>query len=216
MRKYDHVLFDLDGTLTDPASGITRSVQYSLKKFGIDSKLEELKKFIGPPLYDSYVEYYGFTREQAVEAVAYYRELYKDGGAMYDCRVCDGIPELLERLKSEGVDLIVATSKPLVMAEKILEKFELAKYFNYVFGCELDGRRTRKEEVIEYALENHPIELSRSIMVGDRLHDINGAHLNNLPAVGVLWGYGSREEFDENHADFVASNTNELMKFLIE
>lgn len=216
MKKYDHVLFDLDGTLTDPASGITRSVQYSLKKFGIESEPDELKKFIGPPLYDSYVEYYGFTKEQAVEAVAYYRELYRDGGAMFDCKVCEGIPELLEKLKNEGVDLIVATSKPLVMADKILEKFDLAKYFNYVFGCELDGRRTKKEEVIAYALENHPVDLSRSIMVGDRLHDINGAHLNGLLAIAVMWGYGSREEFAEYHADFVAENASELERLLFE
>ena len=216
MKKYDHILFDLDGTLTDPASGITRSVQYSLRKFGIESEPDELKKFIGPPLYDSYVEYYGFTKEQAVEAVAYYRELPRDGGAMFDCKVCEGSPELLENLKNEGVDLIVATSKPLVMADKILEKFDLAKYFNYVFGCELDGRRTKKEEVIAYALENHPVDLSRSIMVGDRLHDINGAHLNGLLAIAVLWGYGSREEFAEYHADFVAENASELVRLLIE
>ena len=216
MKKYDHVLFDLDGTLTDPASGITRSVQYSLKKFGIESEPDELKKFIGPPLYDSYVEYYGFTKEQAVEAVAYYRELYRDGGAMFDCKVCEGIPELLEKLKNEGVDLIVATSKPLVMADKILEKFDLSKYFDYVFGCELDGRRTKKEEVIAYALENHPVDLSRSIMVGDRLHDINGAHLNGLLAIAVMWGYGRREEFAEYHADFVVENASELERLLIE
>lgn len=215
MRKYDHVLFDLDGTLTDPGSGITRSVQYSLKKFGIDADLADLRKFIGPPLYDSYVEYYGFTKEESVQAVAYYRELYKDGGAMYDCKVCDGIPGLLGKLKAEGVDLIVATSKPLVMAEKILEKFDLAKYFNAVFGCELDGRRTKKEEVIEYALEKHPIDLSRSIMVGDRMHDINGAHLNHLPAIAVMWGYGSREEFAEYKADFVAEDADALEKLLI-
>ncbi len=214
MKKYEHILFDLDGTLTDPERGITRSVQYALEKFGIHAELSELRKFIGPPLYDSFMEYYGFSREQSVEAVKYYRELYSGGGAMYDCKVFDGIPELLSKLRDSGRDLIVATSKPFVMAEKILEKFELSQYFDHVFGCELDGRRTKKEEVIEYALENHPIDLEKSIMVGDRLHDIDGAHLNRLPAVGVLWGYGSVEEFNEHHADFIVRDVNELEKLL--
>lgn len=215
MKKYDYILFDLDGTLTDPASGITRSVQYSLEKFGIKAEQSELLRFIGPPLYDSYMEFYGFTREQAIQAVAYYRELYNGGGALYDCKVYDGIPELLGRLKAEGADLVLATSKPIYSAEKILERFGLSKYFDAAFGCELDGRRTKKDEVIAWALENHPLDKSRAIMVGDRLHDIEGARKNGLPSIAVLWGYGSRAEFEEHRADFIAEDIPSLEKLLI-
>ena len=210
-----HILFDLDGTLTDPVSGITRSVQYALGKFGIEAELGELKKFIGPPLYDSFMEYYGFSHEKAVEAVKYYRELYVGGEAMYDCKVFEGIPEMLARLKDSGRDLIVATSKPHIMANKVLEKFNLSQYFSHVYGCELNEKRTKKEEVIEYALEDHPIDLSDAIMVGDRLHDIEGAHMNHLRAVGVLWGYGSLEELREHRADFIVGNVDELEKLLM-
>ena len=213
--KYKHILFDLDGTLTDPFNGITKSVRYSLKKFGIDSELEPLKRFIGPPLINSYMEFFGFDRERAELAVKYYREYYtKDG--MFDNRVYDGIPELLARLKSRGQELILATSKPIVFANMIMERFDLAKYFDYSFGCELDGRRTKKAEVIAWALENHPIDTDSAIMVGDRRHDVEGAHENKLPCVGILWGYGDRDELAAAGADFIVSDMDELRALLTE
>lgn len=215
MRKYEHILFDLDGTITDPCSGITRSVQYALSKFGIKAECSELLNFIGPPLYDSFPEYYGFSREQTLEAVKYYREFYDEQGAIFDLKICDGIVELLEKLYSNGLDLLVATAKPRVMAERILERFGLAKYFSAVYGCELDGTRSKKEEVIEWAIKNSGIDPSRSIMIGDRMHDIVGAHLNNMPVIGVLWGYGDREEFEFYKADLIVENTSELEKFLL-
>lgn len=212
---YRHILFDLDGTLTDPSSGITRSVQYALAKFGIDSELSEHRRFIGPPLYDSFAEFYGFTREQSVEAVKFYRELYNDGGAMYDNRVYGGVPELLAELRSRGCELILATSKPLPTAKLILERFKLADYFDFTFGCEFDGTRTKKDEVIAYALEQHSIDLTSAVMVGDRLHDIEGAHKNGLPAIGVLWGFGDRQELESHNADMIAGSIDELRKYLI-
>ena len=213
--KFKHILFDLDGTLTDPFSGITKSVRYSLKKFGIDSELEPLKRFIGPPLIDSYIEFFGFDREAAELAVRYYREYYTADG-MFDNRVYDGIPELLDKLKADGHELILATSKPIVFANMIMERFDLAKYFDFCFGCELDGRRTKKGEVIAWALENHPIDTSRAIMVGDRLHDVAGAHENKLPCAGILWGYGDREELEAAGADFIVSDIDELRELLAE
>ena len=212
---YRHIFFDLDGTLTDPFMGITRSAQYALSKYGIHAELTDLKRFIGPPLIDSFCEYYGLTEAQAKQAVEYYRELYRDGGAMFDNRVYDGIPGLLSDLKSRSCELILATSKPIIFARQILEHFGLAEYFDYTFGCELDGRRTRKSEVIAYALECHPVDLSSSIMVGDRLHDVEGAHSNSLPCVGVLWGYGDRPELEKARADFIAGDMLELEKILI-
>lgn len=208
-------MFDLDGTITDPAIGITRSVQYALKKFGINARCDELTNFIGPPLYDSFPEYFGFSREDTLKAVEYYREFY-NAGAIYELTICDGIADALACLRSAGRELIVATAKPKVMAEKILEKFELSEYFSGVYGCELDGTRSKKEEVIAWAIKNQPIDPSRAIMVGDRMHDIVGARINGIPTIGVLWGYGSREEFSAYSAEFVVSNTDELKKILLE
>ena len=190
-------------------------MRYSLKKFGIDSELEPLKRFIGPPLIDSYMEFFGFDREAAELAVKYYREYYTRDG-IFDNRVYDGIPELLDKLKESGHELIVATSKPVVFAKMILERFDLARYFDFCFGCELDGRRTKKGEVIAWALENHPIDTSSVIMVGDRLHDVAGAHENKLPCAGILWGYGDRDELEAAGADFIVSDIDELRELLAE
>ena len=209
------ILFDLDGTLTDPFRGITRSVQYSLEKFGIHSELEELKCFIGPPLIDSYVKYFGFTEEQAKLAVRYYRELYNDGEAKFDNRVYDGIPEMLGKIRDHGKEVILATSKPLVFAEQILEHFGLQKYFDRCFGCELDGRRTRKDEVIEYAVKMHNIDVNDAVMVGDREQDVNGAHKNGIKCIGVRWGYAEKNELEACGTDLIASSIDELERILL-
>ena len=209
------ILFDLDGTLTDPFRGITRSVQYSLEKFGIHAVLEELKCFIGPPLIDSYEKYFDFSEEQAKLAVGYYRELYNDGGAKFDNRVYDGIPEMLGKLRNSGKKIILATSKPLIFAEQILEHFGLQKYFDRCFGCELDGRRTRKDEVIEYAVEQYEINKNDAVMVGDREQDVIGAHKNGIKCIGVRWGYAEENELEEYGADWIVSTIEELERILL-
>lgn len=206
-----YILFDLDGTLTDPKDGITRSVAYALESFGIHvENTDDLCCFIGPPLLDSFMEYYGLTEAQSQESIAKYRERFGPIG-LFENQVYPGIVQMLEHLKSLGKRLIVATSKPTVYSVEILKHFGLYDYFEFVSGSELDGTRTDKAEVIAYALEHTGItELSEAVMVGDRRHDIIGAKKNGLKSIGVLYGYGSREEFQAAGADHMAETVAEL------
>lgn len=212
---YDNILFDLDGTLTDPAMGITNSVMHALKKYGIEvSDRSELYKFIGPPLTDSFERYYGFSKSEAVTAVEYYREYFKDIG-IFENKVYEGIPELLARLSDKGKTIILATSKPSVFAKRILEHFDLAKYFSFVSGSLLDGTRVRKDEVIQYALTGCNItDKSGTVMVGDREHDIIGAKKCGIQSIGVLFGYGSREELEAAGADYIAASVDEILRII--
>lgn len=213
----NYMLFDLDGTLTDPQEGITNSVAYALEQYGIHiEEKAELNKFIGPPLKDSFMEYYGFSDEQAEEAVWKYREYFNEEG-IFENKVYPGIPEMLQHLKEQGKVLIVATSKPTVYAKRILERFELIKYFDDVQGSELDGRRTKKDEVISYALDqNHISDKNRVVMIGDREHDMIGAKKCGLESIGVLFGYGTREELEKSGADKIADSVQMLEKLLTE
>lgn len=215
MKDYQYILFDLDGTLTDPKEGITKSVAYALASYGIEVEdLDELCKFIGPPLKDSFMEFYGFGEEQAVEAVEKYREYFRPTGVLEN-RVYPDVENLLQTLRACGKVLILATSKPTVFANQILKHFGLVPYFTFVAGSELDGTRVRKGEVIRYALEQMKIqELSKVVMVGDREHDMIGAKENGLDSIGVLYGYGSIEEFRKYGADYVAEQVKDLEKLL--
>jgi phosphoglycolate phosphatase len=210
------ILFDLDGTLTDPGIGITNSVMVALKKYGITvNDRSELYKFIGPPLWESFERYYGFSEAEAKKAVAYYREYFSVTG-MFENTVYDGIDAMLAALENSGKTLIVATSKPEVFAEQILEHFDLAKYFTFIGGSELDGSRVKKDEVIRYALEMGGVtDLKSAVMVGDREHDILGAKKVGIASVGVLFGYGSRREFENAGADFTAETVEDLHKLLL-
>ena len=193
--KYQFCLFDLDGTLTDPGIGITNSVMYALKKYNIHvADRSELYSFIGPPLQDSFRKYYGFSKEQANQAVEYYREYFRAGG-IYENSVYDGIPELLEDLKREKITIALATSKPHEFAIRILQHFELYQYFDYYGAATMDGSIRRKTDVIARLLEQFgDIDKSTVLMIGDRDQDIAGAKANGLHSAGVLWGYGSEEE----------------------
>ena len=212
----EYILFDLDGTLTDPAIGITNAVMHALKKYGIAvSDRKELYKFIGPPLWDSFEKYCGFSKEEANTAVEYYREYYRDKG-MFENQVYDGCEGLLKELKDNGKILIVATSKPEVFAEQILEHFGIAKYFTFIAGSTLDGSRVKKGDVIRYALESCKIiDGSQAIMIGDREHDIIGAKETGLISIGVLFGYGSRAELEEAGADFIVSTIEDIGKVIL-
>jgi phosphoglycolate phosphatase len=214
--KYKYVLFDLDGTLTDPVEGITNSIIYALKKYNIEiSGREELYKFIGPPLLESFEKYYGFSKEEAKKALEYYREYYKDKG-IFENLVYDGCEDLLKELKDKGLLLIVATSKPEVFAKKILEYFDIAKYFTFIAGSNLDGSRVKKGEVIEYALKCcNIVDLSKALMIGDREHDIIGAKSIGIASIGVLFGYGDRNELENAGADFIAETVADIKKFLL-
>lgn len=208
---YNTILFDLDGTLTDPGVGITNSVMYALEKFGIAVKERTtLYKFIGPPLKDSFIEFYGFDEEKADQAVAYYREYYKEKG-IFQNKVYDGIPELLACLQAEGKNLLVATSKPELFAKQILEHFGLSGYFYKIAGSDFEGRRDTKGKVIAYALENCQKQSYPAIMVGDRFHDIEGANENNIDSIGVLFGYGSRGELEQAGASYIVEEPKDIL-----
>lgn len=213
MPKYKYVLFDLDGTLDDPFEGITKSVQYAMKKFGVDCDRSTLGCFIGPPLAASFSKYFGLSEADAKTAVEYYREYYRPTG-IFEVKIYEGIPELLEKLRNSGCELILATSKPKIFADMILEKYGLMQYFSATFGSELDGTRVKKAEVIEWAHANYPFDKADAIMVGDRMHDVEGAHLFGIPCIGVTFGYGDRAEHESCGADFIADSVDELGVFL--
>ena len=212
---YNTILFDLDGTLTDPGIGITNSVAYALKKHGIEvTDRTKLYPFIGPPLLDSFQRFYGFSEEQSEQAVADYREYFREKG-LFENEVYSGVEELLQRLKESGKRLIIATSKPEEFAVKILKHFGLASYFDYIVGATMDSSRSKKGDVIAYALEVCGItDKADVVMVGDREHDVLGAKENGLDSVGVLYGYGSREELEKAGATCVAETVEDILRFV--
>ncbi|MBQ2699007.1 MAG: HAD family hydrolase [Firmicutes bacterium] len=214
---YDYILFDLDGTLTDPVLGITNSVAYALNKFGITvNDRSELHKFIGPPLIDSFMGFYGMSREDAEQATAYYRENFRAGG-MFENEVYPGIPELLAELQAQGKKIILATSKPEEFAVKILQHFDLAQYFDFMGGASMDGTRSHKADVIAYSLEMGQVsDRSRAVMIGDREYDILGAKQFGLDSVGVLFGYGSRAELEAAGATHIVATVAELLPLLVK
>lgn len=212
---YQNILFDLDGTLTDPGIGITNSVMYALKKFQIEVEdRTTLFKFIGPPLKASFEKYYGFSKEESELALQYYREYFKPKG-LYENQVYKGVRELLTELKSRNKTLILATSKPEEFAIEILKHFDLYPYFDFVAGATMDSSRVKKEDVILYALQSYGIsDLSSAIMIGDREHDILGAKQVGLDSIGVLYGYGDYEELKGAGATYIAEDTNAILKFI--
>lgn len=209
-------LFDLDGTLTDPGPGITNCVRYALDKFDIHpATREELYPYIGPPLTYSFQEYHGLTAEQAEQALLYYRERFSVKG-LFENEVYPGIPELLQKLKGRGVTLMVATSKPEEFTLRILEHFDLAQYFDFVGGNTLNEDRPTKESVIAYIKEHYAdISGENTVMVGDRKYDVEGAHCHDLPAIGVLYGYGDRSELVDAGADQTVATVQELENLLL-
>lgn len=213
--RYEYVLFDLDGTLTDPGVGITNSVMHALEKFGIhESNREKLYPFIGPPLWDSFMKFYGMTWEEADRAVAGYREYFSVKG-LFENEVYEGIPELLADLQAQGKHLAVATSKPEKFAVQIMEHYGLAQYCDLIAGSTMDQGRSKKGDVIRYALAQlSGATTENTIMVGDREHDVLGAKENNLPCVGVLFGYGSRAELEAAGAAEIAATVAELGEIL--
>ena len=217
MKKY--LLFDLDGTLTDPKEGIFTCVQYALASFGIEEPdLDKLEPFIGPPLKDSFMEFYQMSEEQAKAAVEKYRERFREQG-IFENRLYQGIPNMLKMLNARGMTLAVASSKPEGFVRQILEHFKIAKYFKVVAGSGLDGSRGTKEEVVRAALRqlfgNKPIERDNVYMIGDRRFDVEGAHAVKVESVGVTYGYGSMEELKAAKSDYIVRSVEELQYFLL-
>ncbi|MBE6582896.1 MAG: HAD family hydrolase [Ruminococcaceae bacterium] len=213
----DIVFFDLDGTLTDSGDGIKNSAAYALNKFGIPvPKRDELNKFIGPPLVGSFRNLFGMSDEDADLAVVYYREYYAVKG-IFENSLYDGVTDMLDTLKKAGRTIVLATSKPEIYANQILKYFNIYDYFTHVCGAEMDHKRTDKHEVIEYALETAGVtDRSRVVMVGDRLHDIQGAKKSHLDSIGVTFGYGSEAELKEAGADYIVNDAKELTELLLK
>ncbi len=203
--SYQYILFDLDGTLTNPAEGIFKSINYALGKIGEPPiSKEQLSVFIGPPLKEGYKQNLGFDDEKAAQAVAFYRERYRDIG-LYENELLDGAGELLQRLYEKGKTIAMATSKPEDLAISLMEHFDLKKYFTFIGGAEWDTNgRNSKTDIIKYTLDNIGVttesELKKAVIIGDRHHDIEGAINTGISSIGVMVGFGSREEFEKaNH-----------------
>ena len=212
---YDWLLFDLDGTLTDPFEGITRSVEYALNAFGIEVEDRRvLAPFIGPPLVESLTERYGFTMEDAVAAVAKYREYFAVKG-LYENELFEGIPELLSDCRKAGYKISMATSKPTHYARIIAEHFDIARYFDAIHGSSLDGTRITKSSVVAEAVAEEHLDPTRALMIGDRRHEVEGAGEHGIRTVGVLYGYGSREEHEAAGAAYIVNDLDELRELLI-
>ena len=211
---YDVILFDLDGTLTDPGLGITNSVAYALERYGIEvENRESLYPFIGPPLADSFMNFYGFDSEKAMDAITVYREYFRNKG-IFENEAYEGVRELLENIKASGRKTVLATSKPEEFAVRILEHFDLAKYFDVVAGASMDEKRNKKGDVIKYAMEKGAFRSENAVMIGDREHDIFGARENGLDSIGVLYGYGSRQELENAGADYIAESVQDILRYL--
>lgn len=226
---YKYCLFDLDGTLTDPKEGICKSAQYALHKMGIEEPdIDKLEPFIGPPLIDSFMQFYNMSKEDAEKAVTYYRERFSVVG-LYENEVYEGIEDMLDALKDRGVRLAVASSKPTVFVQKILEHFNLADFFDAVIGSNLDGTRSAKSEVVEEALlslyfgNSHDGKklsdctemLSDTAMIGDRKFDIEGAHSMGIVGIGADYGYAEKGELKAAGAEKIAKTVVELEAILL-
>ncbi len=215
MKTHTNIIFDLDGTLTDPALGITNSVIYALEKYGIPVlERNELLKFIGPPLIESFQEFYSLSRDEAKIAVEYYREYYLAKG-MFENSVFPGIEDLLKSLKENGKTLMVATAKVETFAATVLEQFGIAKYFTCIAGSDLESTKTHKDEIILSVLERCEItDLKHTVMIGDRMHDILGAEKAGINSIGVLFGYGTKEELENAGAKVIAESVSDLKRIL--
>lgn len=214
---YKTILFDLDGTITDSGEGIIHSVAYALKKMNLRIPNQtELYSFIGPPLSESFKQLCHLDDIKTNRAVDYYREYYQKEG-MFENHVYEGIPELLTTLKKANCNLYIATSKPEIYAKQILEHFNLSNYFEGIYGASLDGERSKKGDVIRYALKEAKItHLKETLMIGDRSHDITGAKENKLVSIGVLYGFGDQAELKKAGADYIAVTPKDIGKIIIQ
>ena len=214
MKSY--ILFDMDGTLTDPAQGITACAAYALRSQGIEEQdIQRLKRFIGPPLLEGFQELYGLSLLQAEQAVEQFRKKYAQIGIENNIPY-PGIAEMLQELRSSGLSLAVATSKPQPFAQEILHRLQLEQYFCCIGGATLDNTRTKKGQVIAHVLEQLGISPQQALMVGDRRHDAEGAREYGMDCVGVLYGYGSRQELEQAQVCALAEDTSALGRLLHE
>jgi len=210
-----NILFDLDGTLTDPYQGITKCIVYALKKLGREAPPQtDLRWCIGPPLKASFAKLLSTNDDKLTEeAVALYRERFSTIG-LFENEIYDQLPEVLKSLQKNGHKLYVATAKPTVYAKQIIKHFDLQQYFISVYGSELNGFKTDKADLISHILQSEAINSSETLMVGDRKYDMTGAKANGVRSVGVLWGYGTKEELETSNAQICISHPKELHNIL--
>ena len=217
MKNYDYVIFDFDGTVVDTGEGILKSLQYSFKEMGKEvPSLSDLKKFIGPPVYYSYTTYYGVSEDEVGLYIKKYRERYRAQG-IYECAIYKGFPEILDVLHENGVKVGVASSKPESLIYDVADFLNITKKFDVIVGVQIDdSNHSSKAGLILEAMKKLGVkDNSKVLMVGDRCYDIDGAAGAGVNSCGVLWGYGSEEEFREHNADFVVSDTNELLNLIL-
>ena len=213
--KKDIIFFDFDGTIVDSAPGIKESVQYALRHFGIEETREEvLNLFIGPPLFDAFSEHFDMSKEDADTAVEKYRENYKDNNAMENFTVYDGVEEMLKTLKDAGFTLCIASAKPTLFIKKMLDKADLSKYFYFINGASFDESKRTKSAVIAETIEVNGFLKEKILMVGDRENDVTGAHKNGIDVLGVLYGYGDREELQTAGCKIFAASPKEVTEII--
>ncbi len=215
MKSYSTILFDLDGTLSDSSQGIINSIIYALEKYDVnDYDMPLLKKFLGPPLHESFEKIMGFDKEKSLQAVKLYREYFSSKG-LFENEIYGGVSDLLQNLKENGKALIVATSKPQPFTDRIMEHFNLAKYFDFIAGSNMDTTRSKKAEVIEYALSECNIkDKSKVVMIGDRAEDMIGAQTVGVDSIGVEYGYGTFDELKNAGATYIVKTVDELKDLL--
>lgn len=213
--KYTNILFDLDGTITDPREGILNSLQYAMKKCSIvENDREKLTRRIGQPLHEIFEELYGFSREEAMKAVGYYREYFTDTG-IFENRLYAGMDILLKKLAGAKCSLILATSKPTVYAEKILRHFDIDQYFDEIVGSNLDGTMTDKSEIIRHIIISQKLSGAETVIVGDSIYDIAGAKNNGIDSIAVTFGYGLEQELKEAGPTHIVDSVEELHELLL-
>ncbi len=214
--KKEAIFFDLDGVISDSKEGITKSVDYAMQKFGVKaSSPDEYLSFVGPPLMNQFQNVCGFDEKKAQKAVEYYREYYTKTG-IFENSMYAGMDNVLKMLHQKGVKILLATSKPTEFARQIIDRYGILSYFDDVCGSSMDNSRTKKEDVISYAMEKNGLQNPDAIlMVGDRKHDIIGARACKMDCVAVEYGYGSHEEFLEYHPRYMVSDMDELYRLLV-
>ena len=215
MKKYNDLIFDLDGTLTDPAAGLVSGFRYALYKMGFpEESADALRRFIGPPLLDCWQKEYSLTYGEARKMISFFREYYDIYG-WWDNRPYQGIDATLSELQKAGKRLFVATSKPEVIAKRVLDLFDLSKYFDFIGGAKDEGNRYTKEEVLGYVISENSIEKSTAVMIGDRCFDGEGARALGIDAIAVSYGHGTLAELSKSDFKSIADSTQALLKLLI-
>ena len=217
MAKYDYVIFDFDGTVVDTGEGILKSLQYSFREMGREvPELDDLKKFIGPPIYYSYTTYYGVSEEEVGEYIKKYRERYKVKG-IYECELYDGMTQLLDSLKAEGIKFGIASPKPLHLIYSVADYLKITDKFDAIVGVKIDdsNHSSKTQLVLDAMTEMGATDKSKVMMVGDRLYDIDGAAGAGVDSCGAIWGYGNEEEFREHNATYIAYKTTDVYELAV-